>query len=271
MPLSVESFASGSALAHETEFSRFFFQCFPIGSLAHKYHPEIPAAVGQDLERVQDQRKILVIDQASDKQKQRHAFRQVITGRHFCDCLLVHSALGKINAIVHDAVITLETERLEGLSCSVTDNPDVVAGLDIADHGLDGLIGDQVDLHGALDINIIFGVIRVDDRRAGHLPYQSRNDCRGRGSVGVDDIRLKIRQCRDRFSDQRITRAVAVGLLGRIKTGISDHLIGILIIFAVRIFRRSDFNTCAKIPHHIVGIVHQYIDDSVDDRRKRFI
>ena len=89
--------------------------------------------------------------------------------------------------------------------------------------------------------------------------------------MGMYDIGAEIRQLRDRFPYKRIARSVSVGLLRCIKTGICNNLIRKLVIFSIGIFGRADLDLRAVIAHHIIGVIHHYINNSVNDRRKGFI
>ena len=123
----------------------------------------------------------------------------------------------------------------------------------------------------AIDINVILGMVCENDGRTRHFPHKARHDRSGRGPVGMNDIGLEICQFCHLFRDQRITRPVSVGLRRCVKTRISDDFIGIIIVFAARIFGRADFDLRAVVAHHIVSIIHHYINNSVDHGRKRFV
>ena len=242
-----------------------------VGTFADKYHPEVLSAVRKDLKRVQDQRKILIIDDPADIKEHRNVLRQVIAGRHFFDSFAVHPAFGKVHAVVHHTVIPLKTKCLQRLSRAVADRPYFIAGFNITDHSFDSLFSDQVDLGSPADVDVILRVIGEDDRRAGHLSHKSCHHQRGRRSVRVNDIGLELGQLRYGLSHQRVAGPVSVCLRRSVKTRIGHNLIRIVIIFPVWILGGADFDLRVVIAHHIVGIVHHYIYDAVNDRRKRLI
>ena len=127
-------------------------------------------------------------------------------------------------------------------------------------------VSDQV-----ADINIILGVVGKYDRRTGLFPYKPCHHCGRRRTVRMDYVGHKSCQFRHLFPCERIPRPISVGHRRRIKAGICHNRIGIDTVIRAGILRRSDYDLRIVVLHHIVCIIHQHIDDTVDHRRKCII
>ena len=91
-------------------------------------------------------------------------------------------------------VVPLEAQSLQALSGPAADGPDIVTGLDIADHGLDRLIRDLTNLENSAQVNVIFGVVRECNRCVGAFAEEPRDYiCRCR-AMAVNYVRLEFCQ-----------------------------------------------------------------------------
>ena len=165
----------------------------------------------------------------------------------------------------------MKSQSPEAFAGAAADYPYLIAGLDIADHGLDAFFGNRFQLHGTHNVNIIFCVIGKDNRRMCFFPQQPCNDSGGSGTVRMNNIRFEISQLRNRFRVKRKSCPVSACHSACIKAGIRDYLIWIGCIIGAGVFRCADYNLRSMVFCQIIGIVQDNIDYPVNNRREGII
>ena len=263
--------AGDIVVVHEAVLAGFIFHELLVGALADEDHAEVLAGVGEDLEGVQDHGDALVGHHAADEEEHGYIFRQVVAGGGCFDGGPVHPAFLEVHAVVHDVPLALEAQGGEALAGAAAHDPDVVAGGNVADHGLDGLLSSRLYLDDAAKVDVILGVVSKDDGRLHFVPEEPRDDGGGSGAVGMDDVRLEGCHLRDGFSREGVARPVAAGQALGAEALVGDDRVGVGGVVRVRVARGADDDRAAKIRGQVFGVIDDHVGDAVQDRREGIV
>ena len=138
-----------------------------IGAATDKDHTEINSALIKLFHGIHDYRQSFIFHKSSHKKKQRNSHRYVIGSIQLFYRVLRGSSLRKVHAVWHHAQLPFIAERSKVFTCSFRDNPYIIAGLYIADHGFDSLFFKDSLSDSPRNIHVKLSVVGKDYRGPG--------------------------------------------------------------------------------------------------------
>ena len=144
----------------------------PVRAASHEHHTEIPSAVRQLFQPVQDNAYALIPHHPAKEQEHRHPLGQVIVPAGLGHLLLFHPAPGQVHPVGHYQIVPLIAQRAQVLPRPAAHRPHLVAGGDVLHQDALGLLLQQLAADGLGYVYIELGMIGHHQRGVYALPKQ---------------------------------------------------------------------------------------------------